>query len=110
MLRKRTIVVVSSGDELDFENMIETPTAIFLCIPASDSQRLKWLSAAFFMQLMASLTKQAEHAPDGRLPRPLAFYLDEFAKIGAIPHFFQHISLCRSACIAFLLPTQYFSQ
>jgi len=110
MLRNPALVAVTSSDEFDFENMIEKPTAIFLCIPASDSQRLKWLSAAFFMQLMASLTKRAEHSPDGRLPRPMAFYLDEFANIGVIPHFLQHISLVRSAGIAFLLATQNFGQ
>src|SRR2546430_15577459 len=90
--------------------MIEKPMAIFLCIPASNSQRLNCLSAAFFIQLMAYLTKQAEHAPDGQLPRPMAFYLDEFANIGVIPHFLQHISLVRSAGIAFLLATQNFGQ
>src|SRR5260370_39514715 len=62
------------------------------------------------MQLMASLTKRAEHAPNGRLRRPMAFYLDEFANIGVIPHFLQHISLVRSAGIAFLLATQNFGQ
>src|SRR5260370_35862128 len=110
MLRNPTIATVTSSNEFHFENMIEEPTAIFLCIPASDSQRLKWLSAAFFMQLMASLTKRAEHAPNGRLPRPMAFYLDEFANIGGIPHFLQHISLVRSAGIAFLLATRNFGQ
>src|SRR5256884_2797657 len=47
---------------------------------------------------------------DGRLPRPIAFYLDEFANIGVIPHFLQHISLVRSAGIAFLLAIQNFGQ
>jgi type IV secretion system protein VirD4 len=110
LLRNPSIVTVTSSDEFDFENMMEKPTAIFLCIPASDSQRLKWLSAAFFMQLMAFLTKRAEHSSDRRLPRPMAFYLDEFANIGVIPHFLQHISLVRSAGIAFLLATQNFGQ
>ncbi len=110
MLRNPSIATVTSSNEFSFENMVEEPTAIFLCIPASDSQRLKWLSAAFFMQLMAFLTKRAEHAPDGRLPRSMAFYLDEFANIGVIPHFLQHISLVRSAGIAFLLATQNFGQ
>jgi type IV secretion system protein VirD4 len=40
----------------------------------------------------------------------MAFYLDEFANIGMIPHFLQHISLVRSAGIAFLLATQNFGQ
>jgi type IV secretion system protein VirD4 len=40
----------------------------------------------------------------------MAFYLDEFANIGVIPHFLQHISLVRSAGIAFLLATQNFGQ
>ena len=110
MLRNPALVAVTSSDEFDFEAMMEKPTAIFLCIPASDSRRLKWLSAAFFMQLMSCLTKRAEHSPDGRLPRPMGFYLDEFANIGVIPHFLQHISLVRSAGIAFLLATQNFGQ
>lgn len=109
-LRNPALVAVTSSDDFDFEEMVDKPTAIFLCIPASDSQRLKWLSAAFFMQLMSCLTKRAEHSPDGRLPRPMAFYLDEFANIGVIPHFLQHISLVRSAGIAFLLATQNFGQ
>jgi len=109
-LQNPNMVSVTSEDEIDFEEFIDQPTALILSIPASDSRRLRWFSAAFSMQLMSYVTKKAEESPDGRLPRPLAFYLDEFSNMGVIPHFLQHISLVRSAGIAFILAIQNFSQ
>ena len=109
-LQNPMVAEVTSTDEFNFTDFIERPTAFILSIPASDTDRLKWLSAAFSMQLMNYVTKKAESSLNGRLPRPLVFYLDEFANMGVIPHFMQDISLVRSAGIAFILAIQNFAQ
>ncbi|WP_165423544.1 type IV secretory system conjugative DNA transfer family protein [Ktedonosporobacter rubrisoli] len=99
------LVAITSDDEIDFDQFLHTPTAIFLSIPASQAKRLKWFSALFMMQLMKHLTRRAEEAADKRLARPAALYLDEFGN-QTIPHFPAYISLVRSAGIALLMAIQ----
>jgi type IV secretion system protein VirD4 len=99
------IVDITSTDEIDFDQFIDKPTAIFLSIPASQARRLKWLSATFMMQLMKHLTRRAEDTANKRLPRTAALYLDEFGN-QTIPHFPAYISLVRSAGIALIMAVQ----
>ncbi len=108
-LMSADVQTVTARNDLDFHALVETPTALFLSIPASEKERLRPLSACLMMQLMKKLTKQAE-SNGGTLSRNVAFYLDEFANIGTIPHFLEHISLVRSAGIAFLMAIQDFGQ
>jgi type IV secretion system protein VirD4 len=99
------IVEVTSTDEIDFDQFVDQPTALFLSIPASQARRLKWLSATFMMQLMKHLTRRAEAITSKRLPRPAVLYLDEFGN-QTIPHFPAYISLVRSAGIALIMAIQ----
>jgi type IV secretion system protein VirD4 len=109
-LKNPGIRQVTGRNEIDFDRMIDTPTAVFLSIPASEVKRLKWLSSAFIMQMMKRLMVRAEQSPGKRLPHGMAFYLDEFCNAGHIPNFTQHISLVRSMGLAFILAIQDFGQ
>jgi type IV secretion system protein VirD4 len=99
------ISAITSENEIDFDQFIAHPTAIFLAIPASQAKRLKWFSATLIMQLMKHLTRKAEETAHKRLVRPAALYLDEFGN-QVIPHFPEYISLVRSAGIALLMAIQ----
>ncbi len=105
-----SVVAVTSQNEIDFTRLIAEPSALFLHIPQGDVERLKWLSATLVMQLMRTLIQSAQERPTLRLARPFAFYLDEFCNAGRIPHFEEHISLVRSAGIAYILAVQDFGQ
>jgi type IV secretion system protein VirD4 len=109
-LKNPDIQRVTSANDIDFDRMIDTPTALFLSIPVSDTKRLKWLSSALIMQMMKRLVIRAEQSPDGRLLRSIAFYLDEFCNAGRIPHFTDYISLVRSMGLAFIIAIQDFGQ
>jgi type IV secretory pathway TraG/TraD family ATPase VirD4 len=100
---------VTSEDEVDFEQFISEPTALFISIPASEAVRLRWFSACFVAQIMKYMMKRAEQTPGGRLARGIAFYLDEFGN-NYIPNFPQYITLVRSAGISLIMAVQGFSQ
>ena len=109
-LKNPDVQRVTSANDIDFDRMVDTPTALFLSIPVSDTRRLKWLSSALVMQMMKRLVLRAEQSPGGRLPRGIAFYLDEFCNAGRIPHFTEYISLVRSMGLAFIIAIQDFGQ
>jgi type IV secretion system protein VirD4 len=109
ILMSADVQTATTRNDLDFNALIQMPTALFLSIPASEKDRLRPISACLMMQLMKKLTKQAEKR-GGTLPRNVVFYLDEFANIGNISHFLEHISLVRSAGIAFIMAIQDFGQ
>jgi type IV secretion system protein VirD4 len=103
---------VTSQNEIDFARMIdgERPTALFLSVPASATADLQPLTATLIMQMMNYLSKRAEQEPGGRLPRPFALYLDEFANAGRIPDIERHITLIRGAGMAVIAACQDFGQ
>ncbi len=109
-LKNQDIQRVTSANDIDFDRMVDRPTALFLSIPVSDTRRLKWLSSALIMQMMKRLVIRAEQSPGGRLPRSIAFYLDELCNAGHIPHFTEYISLVRSMGLAFIMAIQDFGQ
>jgi len=73
-----TLRNVTSSNDLNFTRMVDEPTVLFLSIPEDEAQRLEPLSACLIMQMMSSLVRRATHSPTRRLPRDVAFYLDEF--------------------------------
>lgn len=89
---------------IDFKRLANDPEALFMCIPASDTRRLKPVTALLVMQMMNYLTGQQASN------RSFVLYLDELANIGAIPHYSEHISLVRGAGIALVQAIQNFSQ
>jgi type IV secretion system protein VirD4 len=108
MLKNPDIRTVTARNELNFD--VSESSALFLSIPMSASERLKWLSSCLIMQMMKSYVRQAERTPDLALPRGVAFYLDEFANIGVIPHYTEYISLVRSLGISLIMAIQNFGQ
>jgi type IV secretion system protein VirD4 len=108
MLKNPDIRTVTAFNELNFD--VSEPSALFLSIPMSASERLKWLSSCLIMQMMKSYVRQAERTLDLALPRQVAFYLDEFANIGMIPHYTEYISLVRSLGISLIMAIQNFGQ
>lgn len=103
---------VTSHNEIDFARMIDgdRPSALFLSVPASATTELQPLTATLIMQMMNYLTRRAEQERGGRLPRPFALYLDEFANAGRIPEIERHITLIRGAGMAVIGAIQDFGQ
>jgi len=110
LLHSENIQTVTASNELDFNQMVDAPTALYLSIPASAADRLRPLSACLLMQMFAAWQARAEASPRGRLPRPVACYLDEFANAGTVPHMARRISMFRSSRVALILAIQNFAQ
>lgn len=88
---------------ISFKRLAEGPEALFMCVPASDTRRLKPLTALLSMQLMNSLTRRSDN-------KPFVLYMDELANIGRVPHYEEHISLVRGQGIALIQAIQNFAQ
>jgi len=95
---------VTATNEIDFEVMIDVPTAFYLSIPRSETELHQPLLACFTMQLFHSWERR------GVLPRGVGCYLDEFANLGYIPKFETFISTARHLHVALLLAIQSASQ
>lgn len=104
------IRAVTASNELDFSSMIDEPTALYLSIPSSAAERLQPITACLLMQMFATFIERAERAPEGRLPRGVTCYLDEFANAGRIPHMSQRITMLRSSRVALILAIQNYAQ
>jgi type IV secretion system protein VirD4 len=103
------IRTVTSRNELDFVEMTQRPTALYLSLPTRATERLAPLFACLTMQMFAAWQRQAERC-GGRLPRSIGCYFDEFTNLGYIPNFGGYISTVRSSGIALLLAIQNFHQ
>ncbi len=101
---------VTSVNEIDFNTMIDEPTALYLSIPRSEAPIYKPLMAAFTMQMFRSWEQRATSSPGGTLPRGIACYMDEFANIGHIPGYAHFISTARYLRVSLLMVLQNFSQ
>lgn len=84
-------------------------TALFVCIEDSDPT-FTFLAAIIYQQLFNLLYRQADATPDGRLPIPTRFMLDEFANTGKIPDFEKKIATMRSRNISVDVLLQNLSQ
>ena len=101
---------VTAHNDIDFRAMGERPIALYLSIPRRYHERYQPLLACFLLQAFASWEERAEEEPDGRLPRRIMCYLDEFAQLGYIPNFSNYISTARHSGVGMLLVLQSFSQ
>lgn len=93
---------VTATNSIDFEEMIQTPTAFFLSIRGTDTRR--------YRPLMACLTQQMFAAWGNRGTNGIACYLDEFANIGYLPGYGEFISTARALRVALFMAIQNFSQ
>src|SRR5450755_1576603 len=98
------VTEVTATNEIDFEVMIDVPTALYLSIPRSETELHQPLLACFTTQMFRSWERR------GVLPRGIACYLDEFANLGYIPKFESFISTARYLHVALLIAIQSASQ
>lgn len=102
------ISLMTSATEVDFVNMDEKPTAIFLIIP--DEIRVRYpLAILFVVQLYKKLVEKAQ-GMGGRLKRNVYFMLDEFGNMPKFPEFGSIMTVGRSRGIFFELCVQSYSQ
>lgn len=101
--------VLTSKDEMDFDNVGKEKTAIFLIIPAA-RQTYKVIANIFYSQLFERLMLVANNDCNGRLPYLVSCELDEFANIGKIPNFNETLAVVRSHNIRICIVLQGLSQ
>ncbi|MBR6778742.1 MAG: type IV secretory system conjugative DNA transfer family protein [Clostridia bacterium] len=102
------ISYLTSRSEIDFVNLDEKPTAIFLIIP--DEMRTRYpLAILFVTQLYKRLVEKAQSLGE-RLKRNVYFLLDEFGNMPRFPEFGSIMTVGRSRGIFFELCVQSYSQ
>lgn len=102
------ISFLTAHSEIDFVNMDEKPTAIFLIIP--DEIRTRYpLAILFVTQLYKKLVDKAQQI-GGELKRHVYFMLDEFGNMPKFPEFGSIMTVGRSRGIFFELCVQSYSQ
>ena len=102
------ISFLTCHSEIDFVNMDEKPTAIFLIIP--DEVRTRYpLAILFVTQLYKKLVDKAQQI-GGELKRHVYFMLDEFGNMPKFPEFGSIMTVGRSRGIFFELCVQSYSQ
>lgn len=102
------ISLLTARSEIDFVNIDEKPTAIFLIIP--DEVRTRYpLAVLFVTQLYKRLVEKAQSI-GGTLKRHVYFMLDEFGNMPKFPEFGSIMTVGRSRGIYFELCVQSYSQ
>ncbi len=102
------ISFLTEKNEVDFVNIDEKPTAIFLIIP--DEIRTRYpLAILFVTQLYKRLVEKARTL-GGELKRHVYFMLDEFGNMPRFPEFGSIMTVGRSRGIYFELCVQSYSQ
>lgn len=101
-------LICSHDNELDAEQFIETPTAIFLVAPDENETR-HFLASLFIRFLTDDLIALAERQ-GGQCPRPFYYFLDEFGNFPAIPGVTSLFSAIRSRGGRILVAVQSYSQ
>ena len=101
--------MLTSTDEMDFDDIGVHKTAIFLTLPTADST-YSAVANLFYSQLFKRLMFIAERDFNARLPLLVSFELDEFANIGKIPDFTEILSVVRKYNIRMCIVLQGLSQ
>lgn len=104
------ISATTKHNTINFTNMTETPTALYLSTSSLHAQRCRPLLACFVMHMFKTWEQQAAGTSRGRLHRPIACYLDKFATLGRLPHLLQTITKTRNIGISFLISLQRLDQ
>ena len=90
------IANVTSTNTIDFEELATQKTALYV-VSSDTHTAYNFLLTIFFAQMIQHLYDFADKQPDGKLPVPVFFILDEFANIGQIPDSDKKISTLSSA-------------
>jgi len=102
LLARPNARAVTARNDINFEEMIQTPTAFFLTIPRKATRR--------YRPLMACLTQQMFAAWEQRGTNGMGCYLDEFTNLGFIPDYAEFISTARALKVSLMMAIQDFSQ
>ncbi len=95
---------------IDFTAMAERPVALFLAIPPRGAEMCAPLFACFMSHMWNEWELRAEQEPGGVLPLNIQCYLDEFANLGKIYNFKEHLTTMRHTGVGLILVLQSFSQ
>lgn len=100
----------TATNNLDFEQMAETPTALYLSIPYTEVDLYAPLLACLTTQMFRAWSERAKRERTRALPRGIACYMDEFANLGYIPGYPRFVSIARYLRVSLLMVTQDFDQ
>ena len=100
---------LTSENEIDFSEIAEKPTAVFLQVPDERETRHP-LAAMVVLQAYKELVRKANSYTDLTLPRNVYFMLDEFGNLPLIPKMEQIITVGRSRKIWMVLVVQSYAQ
>lgn len=105
------IEYLMSGVDINFDDIIARPTAIFIIVPEEFPTR-NIIASMYITQIYNELLYQANDFAELNyaLPRPFYFFWDEFGNSVKIPELPSWISLCRSRNIYFSIYVQALSQ
>lgn len=115
MLGDEGILYMTSGTDIDFEDLAKQPTAFFIRIPDHKTERHP-LGVLCVNQLYTALvdvanrTVNPKNGKTGSLLRPVYFILDEFGNMPQIPGFGTMVTVGRSRKIFFEVILQSYSQ
>ncbi len=114
MLGDDGIFYMTSGTEIDFEDIPERPTAFFIRIPDHKTERHP-LGVLCISQLYKVLVDVANKTVDkngksGKLKRPVYYILDEFGNMPPVPKFGTMVTVSRSRNIFFEIVLQSYKQ
>lgn len=100
---------VLSRNDIDLLLPGKEPCAYY-CIFPDDHDTYAFILSLFFSMVFIELVDYADSMPDGKLPVPVDFLLDEFPSIGIIPDWDRKMSTVRSRGISCVMITQDFTQ
>lgn len=83
------VVKLTQVDEMDIRSIGEVPTALYCCIPDSDTS-FNFIVGMLYSQIFQTLYKLADREYGGRLPIHTHFLMDEFANV-ALPDDFEKL-------------------
>ena len=109
MFSDKSICALTSSNEIDFGEIANKPTALFLQIPDEKETR-HTLASMIILQAYKGLVTKANTFPDLSLPRSVYFLLDEFGNLPRIHKLEQMITVGRSRKIWFVLVVQSYAQ
>ncbi len=95
---------------IDFTAMAERPIALFLSIPPRGAEMCKPLFACFMSHMWSEWELRAEQESNGQLPVKVECYMDEFANLGRIFNFKEHLTTMRHTGVGLIIVLQSFSQ
>ena len=104
-----SICSLTSANEIDFGEIAEKPTALFLQIPDEKETR-HTLASMVILQAYKGLVAKANTYPDLALPRSVYFLLDEFGNLPPVHKLDRMITVGRSRRIWLSLVVQSYAQ